>query len=48
MILNAEKHVGRSTILQVTDLNDEDAFMEKRDICVDTLDNILTFNSNLG
>ena len=48
VMLNVEKQVGRSTILQTTEINDEGQFMEKREINVNTLDNILFNRRDLG
>lgn len=47
-MLNVEEQVGRSTILQTTELNDEGEFIGKRPINVDTLDNILVDFNDLG
>ena len=48
MILNVEKELGRSTLLEVTDLNYEGAPIESRKVKVDRLDSVLSNEKKLG
>mgnify|MGYP006083987745 CR=1 FL=1 len=48
LIINVEEELGRSTLLNVSDINYEGAPIEKRSIKVDKLDTVLSLEKNLG
>ena len=48
LIINVEEELGRSTLLNVSDINYEGAPIEKRSIKVDKLDTVLSPEKNLG
>lgn len=47
-IVNIESEIGRSSLLEVTNINDEGAPVERRSIAVDTVDSLLKDHRNLG
>ena len=48
LIINVEAELGRSSLLNVSDINYEGAPIEKRNIKVDKLDTVLSVEKNLG
>ena len=48
LIINVEEELGRSTLLNVSDINYEGAPIEKRSVKVDKLDTVLSLEKNLG
>ena len=48
LIINVEEELGRSSLLNVSDINYEGAPIEKRNIKVDKLDTVLSVEKNLG